>query len=151
MVSSTWVQRWRFWQTCRMMSAIWVLWLLIYMRALYFWLTQSRYDFPLMDILDFSGFQKRNDESSGFNCNNWQTWIVLRNTSGIADLVNDSHPLWKPIQRNSICLLFVVVTLIIAIRALKHKLHAVHPAICFFNKTTKDAYFRNVSYLFIRR
>lgn len=97
MVSSTWVQWWRFWQTCRMMSPIWVLWLLIYMRAFYFWLTQSLYNFPLMTMLDFSGFQKRNDESNGFNCNNLQTLNVLCNTSGITELVNDSHPLWKPI------------------------------------------------------
>lgn len=99
-VSLTWVQWWRFWQTRRMMSPISVLWLLIYMHAFHFWLKHSLYDFPFMTMLYFSGFQKRKDESSEFNCNNLQTLSMLRNTSGIAELVNDSHPLWKRIHRN---------------------------------------------------
>lgn len=77
-----------------MMSPIWVLWLLIYMRAFYFWLTHLLYDLPLMTMLYFSGVQKRKDESDDFNCNNVQTFNVLCNTSGITELVNDSHPLW---------------------------------------------------------
>lgn len=70
------------------------------MRAFYFWLKHSLYDFPLMTMLYFSGFKQRKDESNDFNCNNLQTLNVLRNASGITKLVNDSHPLWKRIHRN---------------------------------------------------
>lgn len=62
------------------------------MRAFCFWLEHSLYDFPLMTMLYFSGFQKRKDESNHFNCNNLQTLNVLRNTSGNTKLVNDPPP-----------------------------------------------------------